>query len=445
MVDTGALATQLKGVIEYSILALLAKKQLHAVEVMAELAKYPGLAISEGTVYPVLNRLKREGLVHYDWSEFQWVHPRKHYRLSPAGEEAPGCLPHPVISCRRHARRLRRGGRPMGATCHDERSRPCSALPAVVCDHLSRVYRTRNLRGQLKETIALENLSLQIPRGSIYGLLGPNGAGKTTTVRILATLLMPTAGHAFVLDHDVVKDAAVVRQNIGLVLGGERGHYGQLTGRENLLYHAALNLMAPREAERRANLMLELVGLTGSADSLVDEYSRGMKQKLHLARGLLTDPAVLFLDEPTIGLDPSGAEDIRRLIQVLAANGKTILLTTHYMFEADRLCHRLAIINQGRLVVEGTPLEIKRRFAKLSVLDVTVNTLAPGLVDRLRSIEGVVQVDSVSDGPYHRITVQTRLDRRATAALATAIELEDVVSSIQRDPTLEEAYLSILR
>ncbi len=333
----------------------------------------------------------------------------------------------------------------MGATSRDEPSRSCSAEPAVVCEQLGRVYRTRNFLGQLKETVALENLSLQIPRGSVYGLLGPNGAGKTTTVRILATLLMPTAGRALVQGRDVVKDAALVRQTIGLVLGGERGLYGQLTGRENLLYYAALNLMAPKDAMRRATLVLDLAGLTANADTIVDAYSRGMKQKLHLARGLLTDPAVLFLDEPTIGLDPSGAEDIRRLIQVLAANGKTILLTTHYMFEADRLCQRLAIINQGRLVVEGTPLDIKRRFAKLSVLDVTVNALAPGLLDRLRTIAGVVQVDSVSDGPYHRITVQTRLEHSAAAALATAIELEDVVSSVQRDPTLEEAYLSILR
>src|SRR5262249_29260448 len=154
----------------------------------------------------------------------------------------------------------------------------------------------------------------------------------------------------------------------------------------------------------------DLVGLTDQADRLVEQYSRGMKQRLHLARGLLTDPQLLFLDEPTVGLDPYGAEEIRQLIPRLAAQGTTILLATHSMYEADRLCERVAIIDRGILVVEGTPLDIKRRFAKLTVIDVTVNALAPRFLDRLRNLTGVVQVTTAAEGPHFRITVQIRSD-----------------------------------
>src|SRR5439155_17695122 len=140
---------------------------------------------------------------------------------------------------------------------------------------------------------------LEVPQGCVFGLLGPNGAGKTTTVRILATLLTPTTGGARVLGHDVVRDAGRVRRRIGFVLGGDRGLYGRLSGRENLRYFGALNHMPPREAARRARELLETVDLAERADSLVETYSRGMKQRLHIARGLMTDPDVLFMDEPT--------------------------------------------------------------------------------------------------------------------------------------------------
>ncbi|MEE8419263.1 MAG: ABC transporter ATP-binding protein, partial [Dehalococcoidales bacterium] len=229
---------------------------------------------------------------------------------------------------------------------------------AVQCENLGRVYTSRNALGKKQETVALDGLNLNIPKGVVFGVIGPNGAGKTTLVRILSTLLMPTNGSAKVAGFDVVSQAKEVRRNIGQVLGGDRGYYGRLSGRENLLYFAALNHLSPGQAGRRVDEMLEKVGLIDSKDILMERYSRGMKQRVHIARGLLMDPDILFLDEPTIGLDPFGAQELRQLIPELASQGKTVLLTTHYMLEADTLCQTVAMINKGKLVALGSPAEI---------------------------------------------------------------------------------------
>ena len=165
----------------------------------------------------------------------------------------------------------------------------------IECADLGRVYSSRRFFGTPQTKVAIEGLSLQVPKGIVFGLLGPNGAGKTTVVRILSTLLTPTSGEARILGMDVVTDAHRVRQKIGLVLGGERGLYGRLTGLENLLYFAGLNQLRPREAKNRANKYLSMLGLSDRANSPVSQYSRGMKQRLHLARGLLTEPSVIFL------------------------------------------------------------------------------------------------------------------------------------------------------
>src|SRR6266498_761700 len=238
-------------------------------------------------------------------------------------------------------------------------------MAAIEARDLVRTYRTSTgvFRRRSVEVEAVRGVSFEVAEGELFGLLGPNGAGKTTTIKMLITLLIPTAGSARVLGYDVVKDAREVRKRIGYVFGGERGLYERLSAFDNLRYFAELYAVPPREQKKRIAELLDLVGLTGREKERVEGYSRGMKQRLHVARGLLHDPPVIFLDEPTIGVDPVGARELRATIASLTEAGKTVLLTTHYMFEADALCDRIAVIAKGKLVAQGTPAELKALVA----------------------------------------------------------------------------------
>ncbi len=316
---------------------------------------------------------------------------------------------------------------------------------AITCIDLERDFVSRGLLGGSRRTVALEGINLHVPRGSVFGLLGPNGAGKTTTVRILSTLLTPTRGSAAVLGHDVMRETAAVRRSIGFVLGGDRGLYGRLSGEENLAYFAALNHMPPRVARERADELLESVGLLERRRDRVETYSRGMKQRLHIARGLLTDPEVVFMDEPTIGLDPQVAQEVRAIIPRLQQRGKTVLLTTHYLFEADVLCDRLALIDHGRIVAEGSPSEIKRRISRISVIEMQLRALPPGLIEQIEALKGVGSVTAREDGMLNRVVVQTEPDAGVRECIASMLPDGSLESILEREPTLEEAYLHILR
>jgi ABC-2 type transport system ATP-binding protein len=315
---------------------------------------------------------------------------------------------------------------------------------AITCIGLEREFTSRALIGGTRRTQALQGVDLHVARGSVFGLLGPNGAGKTTTVRILTTLLTPTKGTAAVLGYDVMDDTAQVRRNIGFVLGGDRGLYGRLTGLENLEYFAALNHVEPRAATRRAEELLETVGLFERRGDRVETYSRGMKQRLHIARGLLTDPEVVFMDEPTIGLDPQVAQEVRSIIPELRDRGKTVLLTTHYMFEADVLCDSLALIDRGRIVAEGSPSEIKRRVSRLTVIELQMRAILPGIVSHIEAIAGVSSVQVSQDGLLTRVIVQAEPDAGVRDKIGSLVEGGGVESILEREPTLEEAYLRIL-
>ena len=317
-------------------------------------------------------------------------------------------------------------------------------MDAITCRELRRVYTSRSLLGQTRSTVALDALDLSVPQGRVFGILGPNGAGKTTAIRILATLLTPTSGHARVLGFDVVKESNEVRKHIGLVLGGDRGLYGRLSGRDNLRYFGALNHMKPGEARQRIGELLELVGLTDQPKTLVEEYSRGMKQRLHLARGLLIDPEVLFLDEPTIGLDPVGAHEIRQLIPTLARGGTTVLLTTHYMFEADSLCDAIAIINKGKIAALGTPAEIKGSFSSIKITQITLRTPSPGLRDEIESLDDVKRVTEGTEDALQQLVVHGSPDLDLDKYIQDKVPESDIAGLVVREPTLEEAYLSIL-
>jgi ABC-2 type transport system ATP-binding protein len=230
--------------------------------------------------------------------------------------------------------------------------------------------------------LAVEGVDLAVRRGEVFGLLGPNGAGKTTTMRMLATLLEPTSGSARLLGLDLVTDARRIRASLGAVLSGERSLYWKLTARENLEYFAALYHVPPAEARKRIPQVLAAVRLAERADDYVEKYSTGMRQRLVLARALLPDPELLLLDEPTVGLDPQSARDLRQRIAELRDQGRTVLLTTHYMEEADQLCDRIAIIDHGRIVALDTPAGLKRTIGATEVVPVSLEDVFISLTGR---------------------------------------------------------------
>ncbi|MHB8631978.1 MAG: ABC transporter ATP-binding protein [Candidatus Limnocylindria bacterium] len=303
---------------------------------------------------------------------------------------------------------------------------------------------TGTIRRHGKDVVALDGLSLEVPDGELFGLLGPNGAGKTTTIKILTTLLLPTSGSATVLGQDVVHDAKDIRKRIGFVFGGERGLYYRLSGRDNLRYFAELYGVAPGAIRPRVDELLALVGLIDRADENVEGYSRGMKQRLHLARTLLHRPRVLFLDEPTIGLDPIGARELRKIVTDLHAEGTTIILTTHYLFEADAMCQRIGVIDHGRLVALGTPAELKANVSDLGVVEVEAFGVDGDAVERLRGLDFVDSVVVEQRELRQLLRVQTRLAERAVAPLLVALGGAQIGRVSVREATLEDAYVRLV-
>jgi ABC-2 type transport system ATP-binding protein len=319
-------------------------------------------------------------------------------------------------------------------------------MAAIEAEELRRTYKTHTgtLRRKAKEIEAVRGISFAVEPGELFGLLGPNGAGKTTTIEMLITLLIPTGGSARVLGLDVVRQAREVRKRIGYVFGGERGVYERLSGYDNLRYFAELYGVPAREQKKRIEGLLELVGLKDREHERAEGYSRGMKQRLHVARGLLHDPEVLFLDEPTIGLDPVGAREIRATIASLTEAGKTVLLTTHYMFEADALCDRIAVISKGNIVAEGTPLDLKRGVGQGTVVEVEVFGIAGEAVERLRALGGVTAVAVEEREQAQVLVVQTEPEVELTQAILAHLDGSDVGRISRREPTLEDAYVALV-
>jgi ABC-2 type transport system ATP-binding protein len=317
---------------------------------------------------------------------------------------------------------------------------------AIEARQLRKTYKTTRgvFRREKIERVALRAVDLRIAPGELFGLLGPNGAGKTTMVKIFTTLLLPTSGSAMILGLDAVRNPWPVRRRIGFVFGGERGLYWRLSGIDNLRYFADLYQIPPNVSRRRIEELLEILDLKGREHDKVEGYSRGMKQRLHLARGLLNQPQVLFLDEPTIGLDPVGGRELRSLVRRLADEGTTIFLTTHYMLEADAICDRIAVIKQGEIVAEGTPSSIKDVVQDQGVVEFETDGLPAGRVDALRGLDYVSAVIVEERDVAQVVRVHCGRPGELAAALAGLLDSQPIRKLNVREPTLEDAYVQLI-
>ena len=319
-------------------------------------------------------------------------------------------------------------------------------MPVIEVADLRRTYHAKTgiRRRSSREVEAVRGISFEVERGELFGLLGPNGAGKTTTIKMLITLLLPTSGSIRVLGFDAVTTPREVRSRVGYVFGGDRGLYERLSGLDNLRYFAQLYGVPAHEQMARIGELLEMVGLSGRERERVEGYSRGMRQRLHIARGLLHKPEVLFLDEPSIGIDPVGARELRDTVAALASTGTTVLLTTHYMFEADSLCDRIAVIAGGQIVAHGTPAELKGRVADGNVVEVEVFGSAEGSLDAVRALTGVSSALVEERGQAQVLVVRSGPGIDVTAPVLGCLSGIPLGRVAMREPTLEDAYVELV-
>jgi ABC-2 type transport system ATP-binding protein len=319
-------------------------------------------------------------------------------------------------------------------------------MHAIEVSKLKRTFKASLgvLNRRIKIVNAVDGISFEVKKGELFGLLGPNGAGKTTTVKMLTTLLIPTSGSARIEDMDIVRDADKIRSHIGFIFGGERGLYWRLSGVDNLRYFASLYYVDPDVAKKRIPYLMKLVGLEDRGKEKVEGYSRGMKQRLHIARALIHDPEILFLDEPTIGLDPVGAREMRQMVLNLQSENKTILLTTHYMFEADALCQRIAVINHGRIIALDTPTNLKQIVKELSIVELEVFGVPPSAINKMKALPYVENVTLEDHDQRQHILVQTPKGPEAIPALVEALEGVKIGKVSIREPTLEDAYVRLV-
>ena len=308
-----------------------------------------------------------------------------------------------------------------------------NSSPAVLAEGLTKRYRA---------TVALDGFDLEVPRGSVCGLLGPNGAGKTTAIRILAALVRPDGGRAEVDGLDVVRQAPEVRARIGLV--GQNAALDEvLSGRQNLVMFGRLFHLRPSDAGRRADELLERFGLADVGNKPVKQYSGGMRRRLDLAASLILAPAVLFLDEPTTGLDPRGRNEVWDAIRALVRDGTTVLLTTQYLDEADQLSDRICVIDLGRVIANGTPIELKSSLGGDRIDLVLRDTADLGrtaeLLAQVVGSEADVDTDNrrLSAPVENRVSTLTEVLRAIESA---GIDAEDVAL---RRPTLDEVFLHL--
>ncbi len=313
------------------------------------------------------------------------------------------------------------------------------AVPAIEVASVSRYFGRGGRR-----VVALDDVSFSVRRGETVALLGTNGAGKTTLTKILSTLLLPDGGHARVMGHDVVDDVTAVRRTTSAIFGGDRGLYGRMTGLANVRFFALLAGVPRRSIARRANEYLEQVGLAGDARRRVETYSKGMKQRLHIAIGLISEPSVLLLDEPTVGLDPVEAENFRSKVDKLRGTGASILLTSHNLMDVERLADRVVLLSAGRVTADMRLSEFVAQAGYAAVIEVTVRQASPDVPARLP--DGIA-----FDGIGHRPEgASLRFRVRAWSAemlsdVGSLLAGLDVVSIDVRSARLDEAFSKLVR
>lgn len=319
---------------------------------------------------------------------------------------------------------------------------------AIKTENLGRIYKIRGgKKSEPKELVALKNINLKVQPGELFGLLGPNGAGKTTLIKILTTLLAPTTGRAEVAGFDVSKESQEVRSRINMVSGGESSGYGLLTVRENLWMFSQFYGIPSKEANQRIKELLEIVGLLDRINTKSSDLSTGLRQKMNIVRGFMTDPDVLFLDEPTLGLDVGASREVRQFIRSWVDDNptRTLLLTTHYMVEADELCDRVAIINKGRVLACDSPESLKRSLQREVMYRMEVSPLNGASVERFEALQGVNSVTATSHDGFS--VLELILDQNEAIGLVVNIMTDSdihIINLQKREPTLEDVFVELV-
>lgn len=315
------------------------------------------------------------------------------------------------------------------------------SIPAAEVRDLTRVYNKPPLK-------ALDAISLRIEPGEVFGLLGPNGAGKTSLVRILSTVLAPSNGQAFVLGYDVSREAKKIRPRINVIGGGDHGGYGMVTVEENLWLYSQFYGFPGRQARLRIAALIEAVGLKEHSKRRLMELSKGLQQRMNIARGLLNDPELLLLDEPTVGLDVLSARQIRAFFQHWLherPQRRTILLTTHYMYEAEELCNRIAILHRGKVLACDTTSQLKHRLQTHITVLLKVQGKSPTHFG-LRRVPGILAIQAISDGADTSYKLAIRQEEVINEILLAVAQAEGRVTRLQQvEPSLEEVFVEVMR
>ncbi|MEL9941000.1 MAG: ABC transporter ATP-binding protein [Ignisphaera sp.] len=323
-------------------------------------------------------------------------------------------------------------------------------MKGIVVDSIKKTYISKEGFRKKRVVEALKGVSLTVGSGEIHALLGPNGAGKSTLVKILATLLLPDSGRAYVDGYDVVREAEKVRRVIGIVLDVSKGFYTSLSGYENLVFYALLKGYSYQEARRRAKEVLELVGLyeMNAHNRPYYTYSLGMRARLSIAKALLTNPPVLLLDEPTLGLDVESAKAVRKLITDLAKEGRTVLITGHNMHEIEQIASSITIIDSGRVIVSGNPSELKAKLGLMLKVSTRIEGLhTPQILEKIKSF---IPIEKASIEPLDsstKIVFYTKASReevvQSIMQMHSTLDLK-ILDLVVEEPTLEDAYIAVV-